>query len=80
MNRPEYVDLVTCAVHRAGRPEIARADTMFAAMDDPSGLRLTLADGREMLFRTLVTTAGRPQIAPRPPTHPAGGPSHSSPG
>lgn len=67
MNRPEFLDLVTSAIHRAGRPEIARADTVFAALDDPSGVRLATADGKEMLFRVIVVAAEQPKIAPRPP-------------
>lgn len=73
MNRPDYISLVTSAIHRVGRAEIARADTVFVALADPSGVRLTMADGREMLFRAFVTTANQPQVAPRPPVLPQSG-------
>lgn len=60
MNRPEFLDFVTAAVRAAEQPEIADVDTIFAAVDDPSGLRITMADGDVLLLRVLNTTQRRP--------------------
>lgn len=66
MNRPEFLDFVTTAVRAAERPEIVGVDTLFAAVDDPSGLRITMTDGDVLLLRLLNTTQSRP-VAPAPP-------------
>lgn len=70
MNRPEFLDFVASAVHSADRPEIARVDTVLAALDDPSGLRITMTDGDVLLLRVLTTTARRPAIPAPPPVPP----------
>lgn len=68
MNRRDFLNFVVSAVHAADRPEIAHADTVFAAVNDPSGIRITMTDGDVLLLRVLHTTARRPTIpAPPPP-------------
>lgn len=71
MNRRGFLDLVASALRESGRPEITRVDTVFADLDDPSGLRIAMADGDVLLLRVLNTSARR--VTPGPPLPPSGG-------